>query len=82
METGTKRCLPPAEGVTMARNQPQSETLHVVLDDATVERLRQAAASLQIEVEQLIVHVIHQASWEAWSPSSRGDEGGADGRPV
>ena len=41
----------------------QDGTLHVVLDDATVERLRRAADRAGVELEQLIVHVIHQASW-------------------
>lgn len=34
----------------------------MVLDDATVERLRRAAERSGVELEQLIVHVIHQAS--------------------
>lgn len=34
----------------------------MVLDDETVERLRRAADAQGIEVEQLIVHVIHLAS--------------------
>lgn len=49
--------------MTMARSQSPAETLHVVLDDATVERLRQTADALGIEVEQLIVYVVHRASW-------------------
>lgn len=40
-----------------------SEVLHVVLDDATVERLRLGARHRGVELEQLIVHVIHAASW-------------------
>lgn len=44
------------------RHEP-NEVLQVVLDDMTVDRLREAAAAREIEVEQLIVHVIHLASW-------------------
>lgn len=39
------------------------DALHVVLDDATVARLRHAAERSGVELEQLIVHVIHSASW-------------------
>lgn len=46
-----------------ARRSWTAETLHVVLDDATVDRLREAAAHRGIEVEQLIVQIIHHASW-------------------
>ena len=44
-------------------NEPH-ELLQVVLDDATVARLRVAATQRGIEVEQLIVEVIHAASWD------------------
>lgn len=40
-----------------------SEILQVVLDDLTVDRLRQAAVARDVEIEQLIVHVLHLASW-------------------
>jgi hypothetical protein len=41
-----------------------ADVLHVVLDDDTIARLRDAAerSGIEIEVEQLIVHVIHLAS--------------------
>jgi hypothetical protein len=50
-------------GAARRRAEP-NEIVHVVLDDATVERLRLAAAERHVEVEQLIVHVLHSASWQ------------------
>lgn len=41
---------------------PPEEVLQIVLDDTTVARLRRAADSRGLEVEQLIVHVIDLAS--------------------
>ena len=38
------------------------ETIQVVMDDATAERLRAGAEERGLEVEQLIVHVLHVAS--------------------
>jgi predicted DNA binding CopG/RHH family protein len=40
----------------------QDCAINVVLDDATIDRLRDAAMARGIELEQLIVQVIHLAS--------------------
>jgi hypothetical protein len=41
----------------------QPDLIQVVLDDASVERLRCAAARRGIEVEQLMVELLHLASF-------------------
>lgn len=45
------------------RQRMPNEVLQVVLDDDTVERLRVAAGTRGLEVEQLIVHALHLVSW-------------------
>lgn len=42
----------------------EAEMLHVVLDEAAVDRLRVAAEARGIEIEQLIVELLHVASWD------------------
>ena len=44
------------------QHRDASETLQVVIDDATAERLRIEARARGIEVEQLIVRVMYLAS--------------------
>lgn len=56
-------CLRTAAVSRRPRSDEVAAVLSVVLDDATVERLRAAAERSGVEVEQLIVHVIHVASW-------------------
>lgn len=47
-----------------------SELVQVVLDDATVDRLRLVAAARGVELEQLIVNVLHLASCHPDAPDS------------
>jgi hypothetical protein len=59
---------------------PSTEALQVVLDDATVDRLRTAAEVRDIAVEQLIVQVLHHASFSieralsGWPPEPEGQQ--------
>lgn len=45
------------------RRREPTELINVVLDDATVDRLRMAAEGREIELEQLIVGILHRASY-------------------
>lgn len=44
------------------RERELSEIIQVVLDDSAVDRLRETAEAMEVELEQLIVLVLHAAS--------------------
>lgn len=58
------------------------ETIQVVLDDATAARLRVAAAERSMDVERLIVEILHAAShgipasWDVVAPDGSGSDEG------
>lgn len=56
------------------RNREPSDLIQVVLDDATVERLRIVAETEAVELEQLIVRILRRASHQL------GHTDGADDR--
>jgi hypothetical protein len=60
---GEMSSMKPIQGRRLHRESGPTDLIQVVLDDASVERLREAASGRGIEVEQLMVQLLHLASF-------------------